>query len=107
MSIRNISTSDGLCNLTRLLISKLFEHNILAEIITGDKSGYIVFISKVAMSSSQSDNLPFILHRKQFPLVLAFAITINKSQRKSFDELGLFIQAYVFSWSIVFGFIQG
>lgn len=69
----------------------------MAEIITGDKSGDIIFLPKITMSTGESSNLPFILYRKQFPIVLAFAITINKSQGQSFDELGIYLDRPLFS----------
>ena len=80
MLIRNLSITDGLCNGIRLKITKLFKYNIEAEIITGEKSGNKVFIPRITLNTCESSSLPFILYRKQFPIVLAFAITINTSR---------------------------
>ena len=41
--------------------------------------------------------MPFILRRRQFPIQLAFAMTINKSQGQTFEEVGLFLERDVFS----------
>ena len=97
MLIRNISTADGLCNGTRLRIIELFKYNIKAEIITGDKSGNLVFIPRITLNTGESTNLPFILFRKQFPIVLAFAMSVNKSQGQGFDVVGLYIKKKFFS----------
>lgn len=97
MLIRNLSISGGLCNGTRLKIVEMFKYNILVEIITGHKAGNLVFIPKITLNTGESSKFPFILHRKQFPIVLAFAITINKSPGQSFDIVGLFIRRPLFS----------
>lgn len=87
MLVRNLSVSNGLCNGTRLKIINLYNHNIEAEIITGENIGQRVFIPRITLSTTECSSLPFILYRKQFPLVLAFSMTINKSQGQSFDAV--------------------
>jgi hypothetical protein len=42
-------------------------------------------------------NLPFILERKQFPVRLAYFMTINKSQGQTFQKLGIYLPSPVFS----------
>ena len=97
MLIRNISITEGMCNGTRLKITGLFNHNIKAKIITGERIGEEVFIPRITLNTGDSSSFPFTLFRKQFPIVLAFAITINKSQGQSFNSLGIFIRRPLFS----------
>lgn len=97
MLIRNLSTSDGLCNGTRLKITNLYEYNIEAEIITGEKIGHKVFIPRITLNTGESNSLPFVLYRKQFPITIAFGMTINKSQGQSFDSIGLYLRRPLFS----------
>ncbi|EFX69496.1 hypothetical protein DAPPUDRAFT_62221 [Daphnia pulex] len=48
------------------------------------------------MSPGEFD-LPVTLNRKQFPIMLAFAVTINKSQGQTFDRVGIYLPEPVFS----------
>ena len=41
--------------------------------------------------------MPFILYRRQFPIVLAFAITIYKSQDHSLEKVGIYFRRPLFS----------
>jgi len=40
---------------------------------------------------------PLKMHRRQFPLSVGFAMTINKSQGQSLQQVGLFLPKLVFS----------
>ena len=48
------------------------------------------------MTSSDS-RLPFKFQRKQFPIIVSYAMTINKSQGQSLSKVGLFLRNSVFS----------
>uniref|UniRef100_A0A8R1E9L8 ATP-dependent DNA helicase n=1 Tax=Caenorhabditis japonica TaxID=281687 RepID=A0A8R1E9L8_CAEJA len=45
----------------------------------------------------EDKNLPFHLKRTQFPVKLAFAISINKAQGQSFGRVGLYLPEDVFA----------
>ncbi|XP_019157983.1 PREDICTED: uncharacterized protein LOC109154704 [Ipomoea nil] len=79
MLMRNIDHSLGLCNGTRLIITKLADHVIEGEILTGPNKGTKLLIPRMSMSPSDP-RLPFKFQRRQFPLMLSYAMTINKSQ---------------------------
>ncbi|XP_061371987.1 uncharacterized protein LOC133314518 [Gastrolobium bilobum] len=79
MLLRNIDQSRGLCNGTRLLITKLGDHVVQAIVLTGSNIGETVLIPRMTMSPS-SHTFPINFQRRQFSLIVSFAMTINKSQ---------------------------
>ncbi|KAH1060573.1 hypothetical protein GYH30_004170 [Glycine max] len=60
------------------LNTPMAEHVIAAEIISGKNIGLTVYIPRMSMSPSQSP-WPFKLLRRKFPIMLSYAMTINKS----------------------------
>ena len=94
--LKNIDSSKGLCNGTRLIVRGLTENLIFATIATGKHKHTRVFIPRIDMSPSEND-LPFTLIRRQFPILPAFAMTINKSQGQTFDKVGVYLSEPVFS----------
>jgi len=89
MLIRNLDQVDGLCNGTRLIITKLGSNVVEAEVITGPNTGNRTYIPKINMSPSESP-WPFKLIRSQFPFIVSYAMTINKSQGQSLQHVGLY-----------------
>jgi ATP-dependent DNA helicase PIF1 len=77
--LRNLNQSIGLCNGTKLIVKRFGQRVIEAEIIKRNNVDKHVFIPHINMSPSRT-NWPFVLRRRQFPIQVAFAIIINKSQ---------------------------
>lgn len=96
MLIRNIDPNDGLCNGTRLQIIQLANHILQAKVITGTRVGEKVWLHRLLLSPTDS-KLPFKMRRRQFPLKVAFEMTINKSQGKTLAKVGLFLPRPIFS----------
>ncbi|XP_058753122.1 uncharacterized protein LOC131626307 [Vicia villosa] len=96
MLMRNIDQSEGLCNGTRLIVTKMASHVLEAQIMGGKGHGKVTYIPRMDMSPSQSP-WPFKLSRRQFPIIVSYAMTINKSQGQSLDWVGLYIPKDVFS----------
>ena len=78
MLLRSLNQSLGLCNGTRLVVDKMGDKVIQAKVISGTRIGESVLISRINLTPTSGDSL-FILKRRQFPVKLAFAMTINKS----------------------------
>ena len=96
MLLRNLDISRGLCNGTRLFIKHMHEFVLDAEVMTGPNKGQRVLIPRIKLAPSDA-NLPFILQRTQFPVRVAYSVTINKSQGQTYDRLGICLPAPVFS----------
>lgn len=78
--LRSLNSFDGLCNGTRMIVTALRERVIEAKILSGTHRGRTTFIPRISLITSSSSGLPFTLRRRQFPVRLAFGMTINKSQ---------------------------
>ncbi|XP_062210318.1 uncharacterized protein LOC133911879 isoform X1 [Phragmites australis] len=96
MLLRNLSQTEGLCNGTRLIVKNLAELVIEAIIITGKNVGQTVYIPRIVLSS-QKNKMPFSVQRRQFPIKICYAMTINKSQGQTLDNVGVYLKTPVFT----------
>ncbi|XP_076886945.1 uncharacterized protein LOC143536652 [Bidens hawaiensis] len=96
MLLRNINHKKGLCNGTRLQAVSLGRRVIKAKVVSSTNIGYRTLISQVSFTPTDK-KLPFKLRRKQFPIAVCFAMTINKSQGQSLSRVGLYLKDPVFS----------
>ncbi|CAF1060263.1 unnamed protein product [Brachionus calyciflorus] len=94
--LRNVSPAEGLCNGTRLIISKFHSRVIECKIAVGEEANKTVFIPRMPLVPTDS-GLPFELKRLQFPIRPAFAITINKAQGQTLEKVGVFLEEPVFT----------
>ena len=72
------------------------KHCIFAKLITGERSGQIVCLPRITLSSLAED-LPFSMNRRQFPIRLGYVLTINKAQGQTFGDVGIYLPSPVFS----------
>jgi ATP-dependent DNA helicase PIF1 len=91
MLMRNLDQAEGLCNGTRMIVTKMADHVLEAVIMSGKHKGNRTYISR------RQSPWPFRLSRRQFPLTISYAMTINKSQGQSLDFVGLYLPRPVFS----------
>jgi len=94
--LRNLDPLAWLCNGTRLIVRQFTMRVVEVEIITEKGVGNVAFIPRIKFISDNS-GLPFTFAKKQFPLRLAYAMTINKSQGQTLSHVGLHIADDVFS----------
>jgi ATP-dependent DNA helicase PIF1 len=64
--------------------------------LSGDYRGSNCLIPWIELHSL-ADDLSFILSRRQFPVPLCFAMTINKSQGQSLEIVGVYLQHSAFT----------
>ncbi|CAN1821484.1 ATP-dependent DNA helicase PIF1 [Linum perenne] len=74
MLLRNLNPSVGLCNGTRILLTNIGNHHLYGIVL-----------------DVKDTKWPFILKRRQFPIRLCYAMTINKSQGQTLDQVGLYL----------------
>ena len=91
--LRNLD-APRLCNGTRLCVKQLMPHVIEATILTGCAKGDDVFIPRIPLIPT---DMPFEFKRLQFPVRLAFAMSINKAQRQSLKVTGINLEFPCFS----------
>ncbi|CAN1256879.1 ATP-dependent DNA helicase PIF1 [Linum perenne] len=96
MLLRNLNPSAGLCNGTRILLTDLGEHTLRGLIIGGSYEGTIAIIPRIVLDKSDP-NWPFTLKRRQYPVHLCYAMTINKSQGQTLEHIGIYLPSPVFS----------
>ncbi|XP_070004230.1 uncharacterized protein [Nicotiana sylvestris] len=96
MLLRNIDQSSGLYNGARLIITRLGNRVIEAKVLSGKMVGDKVFIPRMTLTPSDA-RIPFKFQRRQFPVILSFSMTINKSQGQSLCNVGLFLKKPMFT----------
>merc|ERR1711916_32285 len=94
--LRTIDIHSGLCNGTRLIVENMQPHCITSKIITGPGKDNIALIPRINLTPSNT-RLPFTFSRRQFPVKLAYAMSISKSQGQSLAEVGFYLPQCVFS----------
>ena len=101
MLLRNMNIKLGLCNGSRFVLldcsnpfvlkCQLISHKPLA----GGEQPIIFYLPRI--QTTPSEQYPFRFVRKQFPILPAFAMTINKSQGGTFDKVGIDLSSPVFA----------
>jgi len=96
--LRNVSPALGLANGTRLVIMHLFRSAIQTKILTGSHVGHVVCIPRINMNTDADDKtIPVQIRRRKFPVRPAFAMTIDKLQWQTFQEIAIYLPAPVFA----------
>jgi len=96
--LKNLDPGEGLCNGTRMVVLNVRRKVLQCRIISKDRrfKGKVVLIPRIRLSPN-AETLPVPLKRLQFPVRLAFAMTINKSQGQSVEHVGINLETSVFS----------
>ncbi|KAF8099160.1 hypothetical protein N665_0249s0002, partial [Sinapis alba] len=83
MMLRNLNQEHGLCNGTRMMVTRL-------------DVGETVLIPRIQLSPTDTMH-PFTFRRRQYPIRLCYAMTINKSQGQSLNQVALYLPRPVFT----------
>lgn len=77
-----------------MYVKQLHNNIIEAGILTGKGKGQSVYIPRIPLITS---DLPFCFKRLQFPVKLAYSMTINKAQDQTFQCCGVNLKEPCFS----------
>jgi hypothetical protein len=66
------------------------------HVLGGETAGRIAFLPRIIFKGKESE-VPFDFRRCQFPVHLAFSMTINKSQGQSVKHVGIDLRNPVFT----------
>jgi ATP-dependent DNA helicase PIF1 len=78
MILRNLDAAHGVCNGSREFLRRWRNRVLEVELLTGKHAGTKVFIPRIGNQPTE-DQVAFKFTRKQFPVRLCLAMTINKS----------------------------
>jgi len=97
MLIRNLNVKEKLTNGTRCIVIGLQDSTIVVKRIhEGKILPEPIFIPRIKFTSSEVD-VGVQFNRHQFPLRLAYAITVNKSQGQTLSRVGLYMKSDIFT----------
>jgi hypothetical protein len=96
MLLRNLNQTAGLCNGTRMLVAEIGHRILKCVVLTPSGVGEEVFIPRIALNTTDA-KWPFTLQRRQFPVRICYAMTINKSQGQTLSTVGLYLDRPVFT----------
>jgi hypothetical protein len=93
--LRNLNVKDGLCNGTRLVVKRISSRLLICKFPSDNRNEKEILIPRISLDSNE-DAFPFIMTRRQFPVRLAFSMTINKAQGQTLKRVGIYLNEPVF-----------
>ena len=98
--LRNINPAEGLCNGTRLILDETLPGNrvLRCRIASDDPkfNGKTVLIPRIKFVQKETD-WGYAWVRRQFPVRLAYAITINKAQGQTLHRVAVWLEQPCFA----------
>jgi hypothetical protein len=95
--LRNLGINQGLCNGTRIVVKGLSQKAISGCILTGPYKNQEVLIPKITLYHEGDSAVKVPFYRYQFPVGLAFSMTINKFQGQSMSRVSVVLKDQVFA----------
>ena len=89
---------EGLCNGTHLLVQRVINERLVEAKIAspGKHHGNIVYIPRIQLDA-EKQLFPFEWSRRQFPVRVAFAMTIHKAQGQTLERVRVYLPSPCFS----------
>ena len=99
--LQNLSPREGLCNGTRMCVLGISRTCLQVAILGGKFDGMIHVLPWIKLTTTEKD-LPFILECTQFSVRLCFAMTVNKYQGQSLEQVGVDLHTPAFSHGLFY-----
>ena len=97
MLMRNLNPKMGLCNGTKLIFQKVHKNHLLeCSIAGGEFNSRKVLIPRITLRPKDRE-FAFEWTRRQFPVRVCFAMTINKSQGQTLQNVGIWLNDSCFA----------
>ncbi|KAJ8935660.1 hypothetical protein NQ314_012709 [Rhamnusium bicolor] len=96
MLLRNLDVDVGACNGARMKVTRLGDLIIECELLTGERRGQKIWLPRIKMLARDS-LIPREVIQIQFPIRLAYAMTINKSQGQTLRTVGVYLRRPCFA----------
>ena len=94
----NIDSKRGLCNGTRATIVRMLNRLLKIQLTCEDHAGETTLIPRITHTPLLTGiDFAIKLNRRQFPIQLAFAMTINKAQGQTINHVGIDLCKPVFA----------
>jgi ATP-dependent DNA helicase PIF1 len=97
MRFRNVRPEAGCYNGTSMIVNDVVNNKILrCTIINGSNAGEEISIPRIKLRPQDLTNQPYEWEILQFPVRLAYAMAINKSQGQTLAKVGVWLVTAVF-----------
>ena len=81
-----------------MIVTRMWDRVLEVRLIGGEHDGEIALIPRITLTPTSSNaDVTFKFKRCQFPVRLAFALSINKSQGQSVQYVGIDVRIPVFA----------
>jgi hypothetical protein len=94
--LRNLDAKHGVCNGSRGILTNFRNRVLEVQLLTGEHARQRIFIPRIS-NQPNDEQVAFKFTRKQFPVRVCFAMTINKSQGQTVQHVGLDLRRPVFT----------
>ena len=93
--LRNLNPKQSMCNGTRLTITRIGQFCLEGRIVSKDFYEELRLLPRIKLTTRETE-IPLVLSRRQFPVRLCFAMTVNKAQGQS-QTVGLDLRTPAFA----------
>jgi ATP-dependent exoDNAse (exonuclease V) alpha subunit len=99
MITRNYDTKRGLVNGVEVVLVKMRAGSIVVRMHSGEEA---VLPRLNFVIDPEESGLPFVLHRRQFPLIPSYALTVHRVQGQTLRFLGIYFSGDAFCHGMLF-----